>query len=130
MNSGNFIGRTVADPELRYTQNGKAVTNFTIAVNRPFDKDKTDFFRVTVWGNQAENCSKYVKKADQIGVTGRVQIEQYETNDGQKRQSVEIVAERVSFVGSGNNSQQNTTQSQQEFTPIADGSEDLSDIPF
>lgn len=102
MNRVILIGRLVARPELRYTQNGVAVARFTLAVDRPFknqNKD-TDFIDCVVWGAQAENVEQYLDKGRQVAVEGRLQIRAYETQEGQKRRATEIVCDRVEFLGS------------------------------
>ncbi len=102
MNHVILIGRLAADPELRYAaSSGRAVTNFRLAVNRAFSKErKADFFRVVVWGKQAENVAKYLKTGSQCAVEGSIQIEQYQDRDGNTRYSTDIVANYVEFLGS------------------------------
>ena len=97
MNKFICTGNLSKDVEKRETNNGKAVANFSIAVSRPFS-DETDFFNVTVWGNQAENCAKYLKKGSKVGIVGTLQNRSYEANDGTKRTITEIVAESVEFL--------------------------------
>jgi single-strand DNA-binding protein len=97
MNKIILTGNLTRDLEMRQTNNGKAVANFSIAVSRPFS-DETDFFNVTVWGNQAENCAKYLKKGSKVGIVGTLQNRSYEANDGTKRTITEIVAEQVEFL--------------------------------
>lgn len=88
-----IAGRMVADPELKRTATGKAVTTFRIAFNR---KDEADFFTVVAWGSTAENVVKYTAKGRTVTVDGRLTSRQYETG-GQKRTVIEIVAESVEF---------------------------------
>ena len=97
MNKFLCTGNLTRDVEKRETNNGKAVANFSIAVSRPLS-DETDFFNVTVWGNQAENCAKYLKKGSKVGIVGSLQNRSYEANDGTKRTITEIVAEQVEFL--------------------------------
>ena len=78
MNTICLLGRLVRDPETRYTQSGKAVTNFTLAVDRQFDRDKTDFINCTAWGKTAELVGQYVRKSDLLGVTGELNIDKHE----------------------------------------------------
>ncbi len=77
-----LIGRLTRDPELRYTNNGKAVARFTLAVDRPFKNQagerETDFINVVVWGPQADNCSKYLSKGKLAAVDGRLEIRSFE----------------------------------------------------
>ncbi|MBQ2698376.1 MAG: single-stranded DNA-binding protein [Firmicutes bacterium] len=97
-----LIGRLTRDPELRYTQSGVAVVNFTIAVDRPYKsasgERETDFIDIVVWRQLAENCEKYLAKGRLVAVDGRLQIRRYETSDGQKRNAAEVVADDVRFL--------------------------------
>lgn len=96
-----LIGRLTRDPELRFTQNGKAVANFTLAVDRTFKRDgqpDADFFRVSVWGKQAENCANYLAKGRVAAVDGRIEINKYTDKDGQERQGVDVTASDVRFL--------------------------------
>lgn len=97
MNKIIITGNISRDIETRQTASGKAVANFSIAVAR-FGGEDTDFFNVTVWGNQAENCAKYLKKGSKVGIVGTLQNRSYEANDGTKRTITEIVAESVEFL--------------------------------
>ena len=105
MNRIILIGRLTRDPELRYTGSGKAVANFTLAVNRPFTSQdgarEADFIDVVVWQRQAENVAKYLAKGRQAAVEGRLQIRSYEAQDGSRRYRAEVVADRIEFIGGG-----------------------------
>lgn len=104
MNRIVLIGRLTKDPELRYTQNGTAVCNFTLAVNRAYVRDgeqTADFVPCQVWGKIAESSAKYLAKGRQAAVDGRLQIRSYEDKEGTRRWVTEVVAERVEFLGSG-----------------------------
>lgn len=107
MNKVCLIGRLTKEPELRYTPNGTAIANFTLAVNRPFTNQKgakeADFVPIVVWNKAAENCAQYLKKGQQTAVEGRLQIRAYEDNSGQRRWITEVIAERVEFLGSKSN---------------------------
>lgn len=101
-----LIGNLTKDPELRYTPGGQPVTTLRLAVNdrrKVGDEwqEQAHFFDVTVWGKQAENCSQYLRKGRPVAVDGRLQSRQWETPEGQKRTAVEVVAERVVFLGGG-----------------------------
>lgn len=93
-----LVGRLVADPELRFTKTtGKPVTNLRIAVN---DGDKpVEFHRVTVWGRSAEVVAQYKRKGHRLEITGRVQERSYQDADGVERQSTEVIAHNVQFLG-------------------------------
>lgn len=101
MNSVVLIGRLTKKPEVRSTQSQTAVVKFTLAVDRPFAKDKkeADFISIVAFGKQAENCGKYLDKGRQIAVEGRIQTGKYE-KDGQTKYTFDVVAERVKFLGS------------------------------
>lgn len=92
-----LIGRLTKAPELKHTANGTAVTTFTLAVDR-FAKDETDFIPIVVWRSQAESCAKYLDKGKLCAVDGRLQIRNYEANDGKKRTIAEVVADNVRFL--------------------------------
>jgi single-strand DNA-binding protein len=100
-----LIGNVVRPPELRYTPGGTAVTDLRLAVNRAYTtqggekRDEVCFLTVVVWGKQAEACNHYLDKGSPIFVEGRLQTREWETREGQKRNVVEVVAERVQFMG-------------------------------
>lgn len=98
-------GRLTADPELKHTPTGTAVTKFTLAIDRGYkseDGEKpTDFIDIVVWREQAENCAKYLSKGAPALVEGRLQIRSYEDSQGIRRRAAEIVASRVVFLPNG-----------------------------
>lgn len=103
MNKVILIGRLTKDPDLRYTPNGAAVCNFTVACDKR-DKDgnkDADFIDCVAWNKSAENLAKYMSKGRQIAVEGRVDVSSYE-KDGQRRWKTQIVCNSVEFLGSGN----------------------------
>lgn len=103
MNKIILIGRLTKDPDLRYTQNGKAVCSFTLAVDRPYtnqEEKEADFINIVVWNKSGENAAKYLVKGRQAAVEGRLQIRTYDGDDGKKRWVTEVVADRVEFIGS------------------------------
>ncbi len=105
INSVTIIGRLTEKPVARYTQSGTAVTTLNIANNSFVKKPdggtekKANFFKVTVWGKTAENCGQYLDKGSQVGIQGRLEYRVWQTKDGDKRNSVEIVATNVQFLG-------------------------------
>ena len=109
LNKVVLIGRLTKDPDLRYTQSGIAVARFTLAVDRGFknqDGEKqADFIPITVWRGQAENCAKYLAKGRLVAVAGRIQTGSYETPDGQRRYTTEVVADEVRFLEWGDKGQ-------------------------
>jgi single-strand DNA-binding protein len=105
INKAILIGNLGRDPELRYTQGGQAVANFTLATNEKWnDKDgnsqeRTEWHRIVVWGKQAENCAQYLSKGRNVYIEGRIQSRDWEDKEGNKRQTTEVVAQTVQFLG-------------------------------
>lgn len=134
MNHGSYVGRLTADPELKQTQNRISVCSFTLAIDRPGARDKTDFINFVAWRQTAEFICKYFRKGQNIGVTGYLSSRQYEDKNGNRRTAFEVVADRAEFVESrqkaeGWNSSQEppayqAQQTQQGFEEIA-GEDDL-----
>lgn len=102
-----LIGNLTRDPELRYVPSGAAVATFTLAVNRVYKnqagekKEQASFIRVVVWGRIAEVCGEYLSKGSPAFVEGRLQSREWETPEGQKRSTLEVVADRVQFLRGG-----------------------------
>ena len=97
MNSTQLLGRLTKDPELKYGASGTAYCKFTLAVNRAFKKDETDFINCTAFGKAAETIAEYVRKGDQFAVTGRIQVDVYE-KDGEKRYSTGVMMDGFTFI--------------------------------
>lgn len=97
MNKFFGVGRLCQDPDVRYTQAGKAVASFNIAVNR-FGNGEADFIPIVAWEKLAEVCGNNLNKGSKILVEGRLQIRSYDANDGQKRRIAEIVAQNIEFL--------------------------------
>lgn len=110
-----LVGRLTADPDLRYTNNGIAVANLRVAVNRPFTNQQgereADFINCTVWRKQAENVASYLSKGDMAGLDGRLQSRSYENQEGRRVTVVELQAESVQFLNTKNESQGSNQQS-------------------
>lgn len=108
MNRVFLIGNLTKDPELRSTQSGVSVCNFTIAVNRRFKnangQQETDYLNIIAWRQLAELCSKYLAKGRKVAVTGSIQTRTYEAKDGSKRTAWDIVADEVEFLSANQNS--------------------------
>ena len=104
MNKVILVWRLAQAPEVRYTQGGKAVASFNLAVNRfgggSAQKESADFIPIVAWEKLAEICGNNLTKGSQILVEGRLQIRSYETQDGQKRRVSEVVAQSIEFLGS------------------------------
>ena len=123
MNTVILIGNHAKDPELRYTQSGKAVCNFSIAVNRGFGKDNdADFIQCVAWEKTAEAIANYMEKGSKMAVQGRLQVSSYE-KDGQTRYKTEVVAQQVQFLGKAkqdsrpNQQQEEKEQKQEDWEP-------------
>jgi single-strand DNA-binding protein len=101
LNKAMIIGNLGRDPEMRYTPNGQAVTQFTVAVNRNFKgqsgewQEETEWFRIVVWGQQAERAAEHLRKGNKVYIEGRLQTRQWEDQTGAKRYTTELVANQV-----------------------------------
>lgn len=102
-----LIGNLTRDPELRYIPSGSAVATFTLGVNRYYTtqtgekKEQASFIRIVVWGRRAEVCGEYLSKGSPVFVEGRLQSRDWQTQDGQKRNTVEVIADNIQFLRSG-----------------------------
>ena len=115
MNKVFLIGRLTRDPELRYTGSNLPVATFSLAVNRPFSgqngEREADFINIVVWRKQAENCKNYLNQGSQVAIEGRIQVRNYDDQNGQKRYVTEVVADNVEFLGSKNSSNNSSSMS-------------------
>lgn len=124
LNLCQFIGRLGKDPETRFLPDGKAVTNFSIAVGwKGKDKEGVEWVRCAAFDKLAEICGKYLKKGSQVYIAGRMQTREWE-KDGVKRYTTEVMADRMQMLGA-------KPASEAEAKPDGGTVEDLeSDIPF
>ena len=126
MNHIALIGRLTRDPELRYTPNGTAVTQFTLAVDRPFlnqaGEREADFIPVVAWQKLAETCANHLGKGRLVAVQGRIQTRSYKDKAGNKRKAWEIVAESVRFL--------DKPRAVENETGEEAGGDDSTDVPF
>ena len=126
LNQVTLIGNLGRDPELKYTNSGKAVCNFTIATTERWKdqqgqkQEKTEWHNISVWGNVAENCDKFLSKGSSVCVVGKLQTSSYEKED-HKFYRTEIVAHNVQFL--------NTKNSEPKNEPTSDNF-NSDDIPF
>lgn len=101
-----LIGRLTKDPELRYTPQGVAVAQFTLAVDRGFSSNReereADFIPIVVWRQLAETCANYLRKGRLAAVEGRIQVRNYENNEGRRVYVTEVIADNVRFLESAN----------------------------
>jgi single-strand DNA-binding protein len=95
-----LVGNLTRDPEIRYTQSGKGVTKFTLAVNNPRNKEETTFVDVVAWDRLGETCNTYLKKGSNCLVEGRLVIRNYDDKDGNKRKATEVVIDNMQMLGS------------------------------
>lgn len=132
INSVVIMGRLTYEPELRATPSGVSVVRFQVAVDRNYQKAgeerKTDFIDCTAWRQTAEFVCKYFHKGSMIAVEGSLQTDNYTDKNGEKRKSVQLVANQVSFCGSKaeNGAQTAAPAPDAEFEPI----DDDDDLPF
>jgi len=105
VNKAILVGNLGRDPELRYTQNGQAVVNFTLATSETWnDKsgervERTEWHRIVVWGKTGEMCAQYLSKGRTVYVEGRIQTREWEDKEGNKRYTTEVNAQTVNFIG-------------------------------
>lgn len=116
MNIAILMGRMTRDPELKYTSNGKAYTNFTLAVQKT--KDEAEFIDCVAWEKTAENIAEYFRKGNRILINGKIVTSTYESN-GEKRKSVKVQAFNFEFIdsknsGIGQNSNKNNYDSDED----------------
>ena len=137
MNKVILMGRLAKDVELRYTQTGKAVATFTLAVDRkkgenaPANTPTADFIPCVAWDKLGELAGKYLAKGRQVLVEGRMQVRSYKAKDGSNRYVTEVILEKMEFVGSKSDNENNANNGnygQQGFGFDNGGSDE--DIPF
>ena len=133
MNLCVLIGRICAEPEIRYTQTGKAVASYRIAVDRPYKKDsqaESDFINCVAWGSNGEFAGKYLHKGMKVAIEGRIQIRNYDDKDGKKVYVTEVVVDRHEFCESKKTDADNATgnYTPQSFALVENSDND--DFPF
>ena len=107
LNKVMILGNLGRDPEVRHTQSGKTVANFSVATTDAWGQgedrqERTEWHQVVVWGKPAETCGQYLRKGRQVLIEGRLQTRDYEDREGVKRYVTEIVAQQVQFLGGKN----------------------------
>lgn len=134
LNKVFLIGNLTRPPELRYTPSGTPVADLRLAVNNTYvtkggeKRQDTYFLTVVVWGKQAESCGEYLEKGSPIMVEGRLQTRDWETKDGQRRNVVEVVADRVQFLGRGKTAAPPEAESEAES--VEGSTEGTEEVPF
>lgn len=127
MNKIFISGNLAKDPEIRYTQSGKAVMRTSIAVRRPFSKEKdaTDFFNIEAWEKTAEFFGRYLSKGSKVLIEGRLQNNDYTDKKGVKHYAVDVIVENVEFAGSKVEKKSDEPKDEFDGTPVND-----DDMPF
>ena len=134
-NNVTLVGRLTRDPEVRYTAKGQAVCRVDIAVNRRYKdgtgnwQDMASFIPIVVWGESAARCGEKLKKGMPIHVEGRLQSRAWETKEGQKRTSIEVVARRVQFLSKTGTDSKDETAAGSVETEAGTAASD-EEIPF
>lgn len=133
LNKTILIGRLTRDLELRKTNEGKSVLNFSVAVNRQYNKEQTDFINCIAWEQTADFMSNYLKKGALISVEGRIQTGSYEGTDGKKVYTTDVIAERVQALESRSQREGQTNETHESNTykkeePVLDITD--MDLPF
>ena len=126
MNNVTLMGRLTRDPELKYSQAGKAYCRFTVAINRDFNKDEADFINCLAFGKTAETIAEWLGKGRRIALQGRIQTGSYENKNGDKVSTFEVVADRFEFVDSA----RSETSKNQSYSNNDDVLDDNDDFPF
>lgn len=137
LNRTILIGRLTADPNMRYTPAGVAVTQFTLAVDRPAAAGKekeADFIPIVTWRQLAETCANYLRKGRLTAIEGRIQVRNYENNEGKRIYVTEVVADNVRFLERNEQQQQESPPPNTQRDPFSDDGKpvDISDddLPF
>ena len=126
MNHVTLMGRLTRDPELKYSQAGKAYCRFTVAINREFNREEADFINCLAFGKTAETIAEWLGKGRRIALQGRIQTGNYENKNGDKVNTFEVVADRFEFVDSA----RSETSKNQSYSNNDDVLDDNDDFPF
>lgn len=135
MNKWIGMGRLTRDPEVRYSQSGSAVANFSIAIDRRYKRDgetTADFFNCTAFGKTGEFAEKYLRKGTKVVIEGELQNNNYEDKNGTKHYSVQIIVNQIEFAESkssqDNTEPETTAPADNDFVNVPDG--DMDELPF
>ena len=139
VNIAIVVGNLGKDPEVRFTQSGRAVANFSVATSESWTgqdgnpQERTEWHNIVVWGKQAESCGQYLSKGRQVFVQGRIQNRSYEDKTGNTRYITEIIAQRVQFLGGAGGARASQEPQDQGFgdpSPSLQSPSIDDDIPF
>ena len=132
-----LMGNLTRNPELKYTPSGTAVTDLGLAINESFKNkagetvEQTCFVDVVVWGRQAETASEFLRKGSPAFIEGRLQFDQWENQEGEKRSKLRVRAERVQFLSSGASNENNSSEFQVDSGKVTPEDSSLDDdVPF
>jgi single-stranded DNA-binding protein len=126
MNNVTLMGRLTRDPELKYSQAGKAYCRFTVAINREFNREEADFINCLAFGKTAETIAEWLGKGRRIALQGRIQTGSYQNSNGDTVYTTEVVADRFEFVDSA----RSETSKNQSYSNNDDVLDDNDDFPF
>ncbi len=135
LNKVMIIGHLGRDPEMRYTPSGRPVTTFSVAVSRTWNTvdgerhSETEWFNIVAWGNLAEICKQYLQKGQQVYIEGRLQTRHWEDKEGQKRTSVEVVANEMMMLGDRRDKNE-SEGSQSKESNQSESESDEDEFPF
>ncbi|MFC2140261.1 single-stranded DNA-binding protein [Candidatus Auribacterota bacterium] len=139
LNKVFLIGNLTKDPELRYTPGGSPVVDLDLATSRTYvtktgeKKEEVCFVRIVAWGRQAETCGEYLSKGSPIFAEGRLHLDSWETQEGEKRSRLKVHAQRIQFLGkTKKTSDEKKTTNQESTNDFASSSSEemVDDIPF
>jgi len=136
LNKCMIIGNLGKDPEMRYTSGGQAVTQVSVATNRNYRdqqgewQSETEWFRVVVWGDQAERAAEYLRKGNKVYVEGRMQTRSWEDNNGNKRYTTELVANRITSLERRDKEDGGNEEPAGYSNTTQNSAEDYGDLPF
>jgi single stranded DNA-binding protein (ssb) len=120
-----LVGRLTRDPELKYTNSGRAVASFNVAVNRQFTNSQgereADFINCVIWNKTAENFCNFTRKGSLVGIDGRIQTRSYENQQGTRIYIIEVIAENFSLLESKNSNQNNQNEQFEQNRPQNNG---------
>lgn len=126
MNNVILMGRLTRDPELKYANNGTAFCKFTVAVNRDFNREETDFINCLAFKKTAETIAEYLSKGKRIALQGKIQTGSYENKNGEKVNTFEVIVDKFEFVDSS----RSDTSKNQSYSNNDDVLDDNDDFPF
>ena len=141
VNKAIIIGNLGRDPEIKFTQNGQAVCNFSVATTEKWrdksgsDQEQTEWHRIVTWGKLAEICGEHLSKGRQVYVEGRIQTREWNDKQGEKRYTTEINAREVKFLGGRDGASRGASSNPPQHHPhndpySASGDDGSDDVPF